>query len=259
MHAYRTEGPVRLAFAADGPFEAVVRDAVGAEVERIATEAEDGSAVVEFAPARLGRYAVETPNGTVYVDYRAEPYFTVDQFRAYDDGSKLSADLSDDDIERVREHVEGVFDRAAGTPFVPCGTVETVVGVGTARLRTEAAMPLRAYEASTAAGPLEGLAARGMGFDAPRAVARGEAVRIAFEHGYAVRPAALLRNALVYADSIVGAPAVNPRAMGAQAEFGYMKFSVAGKDGATGIPEVDAFLSSDPSAGGFGVARAVVA
>lgn len=262
MHAYRCHGPVRVLVEADAPVSGHVADESGTEVARFEAVPEGGAAFVEFEPPRLGRYRVMADGAgarVATVDYREEPYFTADELRAYDDGSKLSEDVSDAFIEAVRDHVEAVFDRAAGTPFVACGAFERTMGTGSARIRTARPMPIRAVRVLVDGREVDGAAARGMGFDMPAPVPRGSRVELWYEHGYEDPPAALLHNALVYANSIVGSPSVNPRATGAQAEFGYMRFAVAGKDGATGIPEVDAFLSSDPSKGGFGVRRAVVA
>ena len=223
-----------------------------------AATVEAGEAVATVKPPRLGEYTAEWSDGQIQLlEFRSEPYFTAEDLRAYD--PQLSDGITDADIAKVREHVEDVFDRASGTAFAPRGAYERHVGNGTNSIRPDHLAPCRVTKCLVDGAEFEGAAAYGWNVSFPAIISRGSVVELWLEYGYRIPPAALLHNALLYADTIVGQPATNPRATGQSGEFGYMQFSAAGKDGATGIPEVDAFLSNDEAAGGHGLKRMVVA
>lgn len=262
MRTYRTDAPLQVSVeCADSECTATLYDASGAQVAAVECDVADGYATAEVDPVRLGDYELVFSTGeTVALEHCAAPYFTVEEFRAYDSGSKLSEDVTDEDIAQVREHVEDVFETAAGVPFRRRGAYERIVmrKAGT-RVLTEHIYPQFVHRAKVDGQELaEPCTPDGMGVWLPVQAPAGSVVELWFEYGLRRTPGALKHNALVYADSLVGAPAVNPRATGMQAEYGYQNFSVAGKDGATGIPEVDAFLSHDRAKGGHGAGRLTV-
>jgi len=186
-----------------------------------------------------------------------DPYFTAAEFRAQ--VANLATSITDADIEALCASVESVFERAAGRAFTlrqiterlrGDGTDTYIVGQRDARTVLTCTVDSVAVEASIDEVGMLRL---------PAAAIRDAAISVEYTYGMDPAPAQLKRLALLYAESIVGAGSIDARATGQQSEFGYIKYSVAGRDGATGIPEVDAFLSRSPAMGGYGVCRHVIA
>lgn len=261
MRIYRNELPASVAIDTSAEaVTAVLVDAMGVEHgEPIAAKVAGGKATVEVEPPHLGQWMLEFSTGAaVPLDLRAAPYFTVEEFRAYDNGAKLSDAVTDDDIRAVRSHVEDIFETAAGVPFTLRGACERLRGRGMSVISVDNVPPHRVTSCTVGGCRIDAVPWK-WSLSFPRVIRNDEFVDVCYEYGYAVPPDALSHNAIVFANSIIGGAGVNPRAIGAQSEFGWMNFSVAGKDGATGIPEVDAFLSSDAAKGGHGIKRLVVA
>ena len=264
------------AYATDGPFEVSVRttsdaatatvyDSSGAAASgSVSCDVSGGTATCRIEPSglELDTYLVKfSCGGSAVVVLCDRPYFTVEGFRDYDNGSKLSSSVTDDQIVAARSHVEGVFERAAGVAFCLRGSRELISSSGyRLEYRLRNAMPQRIVSCSVDGFDVSSRARLRDGYLVlPSRTVPGTIIDVHYEHGYADPPEALEHNAMLYANAIIGSPSVNPRATGQEMEFGYIKYSVAGKDGATGIPEVDAFLSSDPSCGGFGSRGLVIA
>lgn len=231
--------------------------------ENVSCEVEDGSAscVIDFRDMLLDTYLCTWSfGGSMIITLCEEPYFTVEEFRVFDDGSKLSNEITDGHIADIRSHVEGVFERAAGTAFTLRGARDTLIASG-AKIAYRLSNPMPHKILSCVvddADIAESVRIRGDFIILEQPVRHGHCIEVHYEYGYAVPPDALRHNAMLFADALIGSPSVNPRATGQEMDYGYVKFSVAGKDGATGIPEVDAFLSDDSEKGGFGVKRLVI-
>lgn len=237
-------------------------DGSGAIVsDNISTTVKDKTATAHVASLpNLDTYKLLWSDGIVeYADLCERPYFTVGDFRSFNNGTKLSSSITDDAIQATRLQVEDTFDTAAGHAFSQRGNRETIVGDWRNVYSLEVAGATEIISCTLDGVDIQASIQDGMRIAFGRPIRPGSIILIHYLHGDIVPVGALLHNALVYANALVGAPAVNPRATGMQSEFGYAKFAVAGKDGATGIPEVDAFLSSDPSKGGHGIRRFVVA
>jgi hypothetical protein len=187
-----------------------------------------------------------------FVELVERPYFTLAEFRAYQTGAKMSSSISDDQLSETRAQVEDVFDDSAGHPFCLRGQRETIYGNGRNTYQLSACDVSEIVSCLVDGVSVSCSLFGTMHVHLPSPVYPGSIICVHYTHGDRRPAGALKHNALVYANSLIGAPSVNPRATGMQNELGYMKFSVAGRDGATGIPEVDAFLSGDPTKGGHG-------
>ncbi|MDA3937191.1 MAG: hypothetical protein PF636_10140 [Actinomycetota bacterium] len=185
-------------------------------------------------------------------------YFTIAEFRAH--VSNLSPNVTDAEIEDLRDHIEGVFEDAAGRAFIVREKSERLRGDGTATylLGEYDACELVSVTVDSVAIADALVDEAGM-LEMPAAVAVNAAILVTYTYGLDPAPRQLKRLALLAAESMVGSSSIDARATGQQSEFGYIKYSVAGRDGAFGIPEVDAFLSRDPKMGGYGVRRHVIA
>lgn len=265
MRAYRSEGRAEISAKTEGEEATLaIYDGAGSAFrEGVAAEVGGGSASceIDLRDMPLDTYLCRWSFGAGTVLTLCEaPYFTVDEFRAFDDGSKLSSEVTDGRIADIRSHVEGTFERAGGVAFVPRGARDAIVASGTkTAYRLSNPMPRRILSCTADGSDISGsVRIRGDFLVLARPVGHGRCIDVHYEHGYAAPPDALRHNAMLFADALVGSPSVNPRATGQEMDYGYVKFSVAGKDGATGIPEVDAFLSDDPGKGGFGVRRMVI-
>jgi len=239
-----------------------ITDGAGAVV---ATDLEatiaSGTATVHVASLPyFDTYKLAWSDGFVeFADLCQRPYFTVDDFRGYNTGAKLSSTITDAAIEDTRLQVEDVFDMAAGHAFCQRGNRETIVGDNRAVYELEVAGVTDVLSCTVNGTATNVVVRDGMRMLFGAIIKAGATIEVHYLHGDVSPAGALKHNAMVYANALIGAPSVNPRATGMQSEFGYAKFAVAGKDGATGIPEVDAFLSADASKGGHGIKRYVIA
>ncbi|NTU88608.1 MAG: hypothetical protein HGA54_01685 [Actinobacteria bacterium] len=198
---------------------------------------------------------------TQLCDLAQRPYFTADELRAFVASTKttLSETITDQDIDSILYHVEDLFDIAAGKSFCLRGKRETIFADGTQTYLVEN-VGISGIVSCTVDGVACDVATIhpvGLGMLYFDAIPTGT-IELHYTYGDERETPSLKRNALLYAKSILGTSTLDPRATGAQnADYGFMRFTVAGQDGATGIPEVDAFLSSNPAMGGHGVKRLV--
>jgi hypothetical protein len=181
----------------------------------------------------------------------SDVYFEPYEFRAA--VPSLDTAITDTDIEDIRTAVEDTFERSARRAFVPRRARETITGDGS-RLYELEHPSVRELVSVTVDGTVVTATLRASGFIELPYATYG-AIAVEYLHGMWPSPPQLKRLAIIYAESLIGAFAVDARATGQQTEYGYIRYSVAGRDGATGIPEVDAFLSSDPTIGGYGFRR----
>lgn len=183
-------------------------------------------------------------------------YFTPDEFRAH--VPSLDTAITDDEIADMRSAVEDTFERAAGRAFVTRRATETLDGDG-GQLYD---LPYPSVS-SLVSVTVDGVAITGTiikfgcAIELPYPVTG--TIVVEYLHGMNPSPPQLKRLALIYAETLVGSLAIDARALGQQTEYGYIPYSVAGRGGATGIPEVDAFLSGDRRFGGYGWRKHVVA
>lgn len=191
------------------------------------------------------------------------PYFTIKALKneIEKSGIRLDSSITDEDIAQKREQVEDIFDNAADYSFCTKGYRQRLYGDGSRAYILEKAYAFEILSLSVNGSFYDASKCqiRGLGMlKFPEAIDDGSVIDIHYLHGSRTFTQDLTRFALLYAKSIIGSSSLDPRATGQTNEFGYMRFSVAGKDGATGIPEVDAFLGSNHNRGGQGLNRMFV-
>lgn len=203
----------------------------------------------------------ETVVAEQYFDVASFPYFSLEEMKADLAGTKTQIIVEDAELASKREIVEDWFDDAARCSFCIRGYREKLYGTGSTGYALDKAYVQEIISLTVdgkAVGPHE-YSIRGLGILRFKiAVADGAEIVIHYTHGQNKRTSELTRFAMMYCRSILGSSNIDPRATGERNEFGYLQFSVAGKNGATGIPEVDAFLSSNHGKGGQGVNRMFV-
>jgi hypothetical protein len=192
--------------------------------------------------------------------------FTLADLRAFDpnlaDTAKYPAPL----LTEIREATEDLFEAptVGGVAFRPKGRRVTVGGDGTNVL----VVPDLEVTAVRAAA-IDGVALSdeeladldptpiGMIFRKSATWPRGRRnVEVLYEHGLAVTPAPITRAAKLWARYQLvspSAPLADPRASAVFTDVGGYRLTLAGRDGPTGLPEVDAVLSQfgRRQAGGF--------
>ncbi len=72
---------------------------------------------------------------------------------------------------------------------------------------------------------------------------RGSIVEVHYEHGYAEPPAPVRRAAMRYARHLLVSGGYDDRATAMVTDVGSFRLTIAGRDGPTGLPEVDAVLA----------------
>lgn len=189
------------------------------------------------------------------------PYFTPDDFRAYI-GSNLAADVTDEEIEDARRHTEALFELSAGRAYVLRGARISQAATGASRTLVS---EHPAHEVLSLKVDSVDVSVSDYNIDASGNVAltyappHGSIIEAHVTYGMPTPPPQLKKLAMMYAQSLIQSNTVNPRVTGETNEFGgYYRYTIAGRDGATGIPEVDTFLSTDPTIGGTGVSRRMI-
>lgn len=164
-------------------------------------------------------------------------YFEIDALKAMDETDDFSG-VPEDGFWEARQAAEETFERNAQRSFVErLGSTETHSGgfvwldhCDVTEIETEG-WELRSD--STAAGP------------------RGHAV-IEYRYGLSQIPLRVSEAVMQLAAYYLRPEATPSRATGEATEAGFLRYTLAGKDGATGLPEIDAVIDQ------FGRGRVVV-
>lgn len=192
----------------------------------------------------------DTSTRTTYFEVVGGFLFTVADVLAFDQA--LAAKTAPA-VVNVREIVEERFERVAGVSFTRRGTRVSVDGSGTDRLLcnvlelqalTGASIDGTALSApdvaDVSAYPI-GLLVRDSG---GIWTAGNRNIDLWVEHGYAAPPAPVHRAALTYAKHLLLNRALETeRATGISTDVGFMRMTIAGRDGSTGLPDVDEVLA----------------
>lgn len=159
-------------------------------------------------------------------------------------------------LEDVREEAEDIIENGANIAFVPRGARFTTQADGDVTLPhlairrivgiTVDGTPLTTEELAAVTFAEWGLVSRPRGFSGT--------VAVHYEHGADYPPRAVRRAALDLAvdRALSAASGLPSRATGQNTELGFIRFTLAGRDGTTGIPSVDAVISQ------FGRSRTLV-
>lgn len=186
-------------------------------------------------------------------------YFAVADLRAWDSDLADATAYPAAAVVEAREIVEEDFEHATGVAWVPRGRRLTLDGSGDYALRVPN-LRLRRVVSARVDGAL--LADQSTLVPYPSGVIMRpgaiwplgyENVQVQYEHGMDAPPAPLVRAAKRYARHLLvrGGLDQNERATAVFTDLGGYRLSIAGRDGWTGLPEVDAVLErySSPAAG----------
>lgn len=185
--------------------------------------------------------------------------FTIAQLRAFDsqlaDATKYPATM----IRDVREEITDRFEQVARVSFVPRGRRQVHSGDGSSTLilddmAVSALVSVEIDGVALAAPELANVHADEIGvlvYDGgifPRGIRN---VRVLYEHGFRTTPGPVVRAGMKLAKHLLLDLHADrsERATAVITEVGGYRLSIAGRDGPTGIPDVDAVLAQ------FGKAR----
>lgn len=246
----------------DDAMEAVVTDSAGGAVGtyaatrespglfRIDVPASETEVLDVYSVAWTGTFDAEEQ--TFHSEYEVVGgfFFSVSEARSFDGGA-----LTDESayplqsIVDAREQVESEIEDACGVAFVPRGARVALDGSGGAALflpHIRIRDVVEATEDDTAVD-LDDVTLRtddGVLILSVGSWAIGDRnVSVLYEHGYTQPPARIKRAALILLRDRLVRSNVNDRALSYTDDSGTMQMSVAGVNGAFGIPEVDAAVA----------------
>ncbi len=173
--------------------------------------------------------------------------FEIAELRAFDVALASTAKYTASLVRAARTAAEQRLEQAAHVAFVPRARRYSTVGDGSYRLLVPdtalRGVPREASIDGTAltAEELDALIVREWGaFDREDALwTQGDAVEVWYEHGLDAPPEPVRSAAMVLAREYLVASSLSSRAVTEATEIGFFRLSIAGRDGATGIPEVD--------------------
>lgn len=236
----------------EGSAQLTVMDADGAEVVTVnATIGEDNavSAEVLYLPD-IGHYLMKwtaTLDGDdieLFEDFElsSRPYFTIAELIAHDTTSDL--DQADrNKLKRARNEAEDIIEHNCSVAFVPRSRRFETRGDGSERILLPDVKCRRVISVTVdgvpiAVSPLKlhawGALDNPTGWD-------GQIV-VTYEHGYGSLPQPIKTAALILATSKANLTGVPSNALSQNTDAGFVRFAIAGRDGATGIPDVDAVI-----------------
>ncbi len=187
---------------------------------------------------------------TTYVELVGGFLFTIADLRAFD--SSLASVTAAEAVAK-RQIVEEKFERACGVSFTPRGARLFVDGRGSDRLlipilelsslvaaKIDGTALTSSELADVAVYPF-GMLRRGSGVWS----SGNRNVELLVEHGMSAVPEPIYRAGLAYAKHLLTKSALeNERATAVFTDLGGYRLSLAGRDGPTGLPEVDAELEA---------------
>lgn len=178
--------------------------------------------------------------------------FTVPELRAFDP-QLTAANHPDEKVTATRDIVETVFERFCRLAFTPQGHRAVLDGNDRTMLtvpHTETTILVSGSIDGTAlaAADISDVAVYSWGAferkERGRWTGGDENVSLLYEHGFDSPPAEVGRAAMQYARHLLDrGPLENERATAMFTDIGGMRLSIAGRDGPTGLPEVDATLT----------------
>jgi hypothetical protein len=185
--------------------------------------------------------------------------FALAELRASDPDFVSATAYPSDAITRVRTEVEEAFARWARVSFTLLGARKTLSGDGTATLLLPHRRPVTIVSATVddvvlTTTELGDITPEHTGIVERDADVWGDGthnVEILYEHGYRTPPGLIKDKAMKYVRSLLTASPFPDRATATLSELGSFRITQAGRDGWTGIPDVDAAIAQ------FGYAFAV--
>lgn len=181
--------------------------------------------------------------------------FSLAELRAFDPDLASTTNFPPDKLVVARESAEETIENLCGVAFRPRGRRSTLDGNGSATLLLPDLYPTKLISASIDAG--SGAAAMsaadladialyswGTVVRKSRGIWTGGAsnVTVFYEYGLAEPPEPVRRAAMMLARSILVESFPPERAVSFQTQEGSYRLATAGRDGPTGIPEVDSVI-----------------
>ena len=255
---------------AGGPVTADVMDSAGQAVLSGQATTQTGGSTgpygFDVTPTILDVYTVtwNLPSGqsrTSEYEVVGTHLFTIADLRAFD--SQL-ANLEAATAREVREAVEERFERAAKVSFTLRGRRAYLDGRGTPELilpdfEVRKIVAIKVNGTALSASKLAEMKLDPCGYLVWGGGTFPEGFRnveVLYEHGFETVPRPVHRAALRYAKHLLIATQIehNERATGVATDVGFFRLTLAGRDGPTGLPEVDAVLDQfgRRHVGGFG-------
>lgn len=173
-------------------------------------------------------------------------YFGLDAFRR--ERPDLAA-FDDARVAAARRLAEDRIEAACGCAFVPRGAREAVVARGREALPLRWPEPRALYAVAVDGAPLAAEEVAALRLHPGGMVLReggwpdGALVTLHYEHGLSPTPAPVRHAAMLLAREYLVPSDLPARATLLATEVGSFRLSVAGRDGATGLPEVDAVIA----------------
>lgn len=231
---------------ATGVYEVTLTPAQNAILDRYLAEA---TATVEAVASQKFRKSYEVVGGFL---------FTVDELRSFDTDITVSA-FADPSVVAAREAAEERFETLCAPAFRPKGRRATLDGTGRAEILVPDIESTKVVSAKIDAGSgavaltaseLSDLVVYPLGL-----VVRKEKgvwtkglrnIEILYEHGVGEAPEPVRRAHMILARAYLVPTPVHERATSLSTEGGTFRLSTAGRDGPTGIPDVDAVIAQFP-------------
>lgn len=179
--------------------------------------------------------------------------FTIAELRSFDTALANETKYPTDAVVAARTEAEERLEQLCGVAFVPRGRRETLDGTGPGALMLGSLMPIRVVSAS-----IDGIALTSAQLSDLRIYDHGQVFRdsgelwtrgfrnvsIYYEHGFKTPPESIRRAAMMLARKIlVPSPLPVEGVLSYTTAEGVFRVSVPGRDGPTGIPEVDAIIA----------------
>lgn len=226
---------------------------VGFEIESATATLHDGSeldveadgteVILPAVPAPASaRVTASGPSGEASafnIEFVSRHYFDIREIREGSDREAF-ADLGDDDLSRARRMAVEVFERNSGRCFIErigatrvyaCDGFVTLAHADVTEL-IEAPEGYRLVSHCQAAGP-----------------ATGDPASFVYRYGTGNVPEKVRKAVLMLAEYYAREVAWSARTQSISTDEGFMRLSIAGQDGPTGLPEVDAVMDQ------FGIGR----
>jgi len=252
---------------AEAPFAVVVRDGAGAEVATGTPTAAAGTMSVEIPAESLQTLDTYELEWTAEVDGDAASWsstlqlvggylFTLAQFRQADRAFENTTNYPADLVAELRMWVEDVIEgpRAAHVAFARRGARATVDGTGRAGLlmpdlEIASVYSVKVGEETWTEEQVSSLVIDDAGLyltaDSPYSIwpAGRQNIVVHYEHGRAATPGPITRAALLLAREYAVSSDVPGRATATSIGDQLFRLTIAGRDGVTGLPDVDAAIA----------------
>ena len=195
------------------------------------------------ALASPGLYDVEWEGGAARVERVAAHMFTLAEMREAGGDEDALYDASDGPLEEARARAVQVVERACRRAFCPvAGVSGPIAPMGGGLVELPWCDVSRIVWARDASG---GRVAAVLAGDCFAVVPAGAgSVSVAAVHGMPWAPDEVRDAALRLSLYYLRRPVRPDNAVGQSTDYGYIRFSLAGRDGTTGLPEVDAAIKA---------------